>query len=410
MNSTMSPQSGYKPTDRSAFFTSTVILLIVLSICIYFSFFRSQAAGVQRRRPPAVGRSPLTLNNKHPEPSKRDQTNMPGTLHTLAASYFSFKDTFTATLMLSNQEPHPMQVSPTLFSMSGEALAVPPIMLEGNTAREFSLKEWVASAGPNFSEGSLQVLYFGGPLQVGGLVKLKDNSRRLAFDEELSELPKDFRSSQLEGVWWLPSQQSEINLAVSNTTAAALTAVIRLDGAEDRLPVKLALSPHESHLLNIQKLICDEEGEVRRIGGISIKHNGPRGALLARGMVQDSATSYSSVVEFSDPQKAKMSRLDGAGLSIGNVFGENLDQIAVVRNVGSDSTTVTGRIPYTLSNGRVGVIDIPELHLLPGKVKEVNLTRLIGPPKLRSKIRTAGLEFNYTCAARQCCCVRSKPE
>lgn len=40
--------------------------------------------------------------------------------HLLAASYYSVKDNLTATLMLNNKGPEPVEVKPTLFSLTGQ--------------------------------------------------------------------------------------------------------------------------------------------------------------------------------------------------------------------------------------------------------------------------------------------------
>lgn len=94
--------------------------------------------------------------------------------HVLAASYYSLKGGLNATLMLSNQGPHNLNIAVTLFNLSGARLAAPTITLEGNTVRGFDLNQW-AAGGPDFREGSLEIMYTGGDMELGGVVKLVDN-------------------------------------------------------------------------------------------------------------------------------------------------------------------------------------------------------------------------------------------
>jgi hypothetical protein len=147
--------------------------------------------------------------------------------------------------------------------------------------------------------------------------------------------------------------------------------------------------------MDVQDLTGKRGGRLADVGGISVNHAGAPGALLARALIQEPAVGYSSVVEFSDPQTAKSSRLDGAGLRIGKIAGEQLTQVAVARNVGDSPAVVTGRIPYTTSAGNAGELSLPQVRLASGEVKEVKLSEAIEEGGLK-KIAAAGLQFEYS--------------
>lgn len=281
--------------------------------------------------------------------------------------------------MLSNQGPHNMDIDITLFNLDGARLIVPTITLQGNTARGFELGDWVADAGPEFREGSLQVRYDGKEMELGGVVKLVDTDRSLIFDEELSEPTMEFASSRLEGVWWLPSRESEMRLVVSNTTDATVSTTVSVDGIapSQKEADTLALNPHETRVMSVRDFPAWRHGSLLEVGGISISHSGPKGAVLARALIQERSTGYSNVVEFSDPLKAKTSKLDGAGLRVGTIGGEELRQVAVARNVGDGPADLTGQIAYTTSEGSSGSIPLPVTHLFPRETKAVNLTGAI---------------------------------
>jgi len=315
--------------------------------------------------------------------------------HVLAASYYSLNNDLSATLVLSNQGPHSMNIAVTLFNLIGDRLVVPPITLEGNTVRGFDLSEWTGSSS-TFREGSLQVSYNGHDMELGGLVKLVDANRSLIFDEELNE-PMMFASSRLEGIWWLPSHKTQMLLAVSNTTDAPLSVNINVDGVSPKQKESkvLTLGSHETRVMRVQDFAENGRGTLSKIGGISINHSGSPGALLARALIAEPETGYSSVVEFSDPQTAKSSRLDGAGLRIGKIAGEQLTQAAVARNVGDSSSVITGRIAYAMSDGSTNEVSLPQVHLAAGEVREVNLAEAIKASGLRS-VAAAGLQFEYS--------------
>src|SRR5882762_1987069 len=185
--------------------------------------------------------------------------------HVLAAAYYNFDEKLTATLMLSNQGPHPMEARASLFNLAGERLDAPPVTLLGATVYAFDLREWAEAGGVSFHEGSLQVYYIGMPMELGGVVKLVDAEHSLIFDEELTEPARGSGSSRLEGVWWLRSRKSELHIAMSNTTERVLTATITAIGgrlaAEEKgderggqdgeqiQPETMVLAPHETRVL-----------------------------------------------------------------------------------------------------------------------------------------------------------------
>lgn len=315
--------------------------------------------------------------------------------------------------MLLNQGPQPTEVQPTLFSMTGERFDAPPVTIESHLFRSIDLRELVASANPNFQHGSVQVAYQGKDLEIGGMVQMVDAERSLIFDEELVEPAKMFKSSRLEGVWWLPSRRHEVRLAVSNTTDSPLSVTASVSKAapkqtsmpaeadgitlEQQGVVTLNLMPHETRVLDVwQDLGGDKVRALPNAGGVSLQHSGPKGALVARAFIEEPTTGYSTVVEFYDPHRAKTSQLHGAGIRLGSIASEQLTSVVVARNVGSADTVVTGRMPYTTSDGSMAAASLPEIRLAPGEARAVNLMKDIRRSGIEKNVASAGLEFEYT--------------
>ena len=311
----------------------------------------------------------------------------------LAASYYSLKDGLSATLMLSNQGPHPMDIRVLLFGIDGERLDLPAITLEANTVRSTDLGQFANVGGQAFQEGSVQILYNGMSMELGGAVKMINARKSLILDEELSEPEMDFASSKLEGVWWLPSRKSELRMALTNVTNSPITT---METVEKNSPKAVTLGPHETRALNLSKGEGDFGGtKLEHVGGISISHNGHKGALLARGFVTDANMGYSQVVQFKDPAVAKSSSLNGAGLRLGKINGKDLHPTAIVRNTGDVSTTVTGRIRYITAEGNTGSLDLPVTSLPPGITKLIDLESTANSIGALEGV-TAGVEFEYT--------------
>ncbi len=312
--------------------------------------------------------------------------------HTLVAPYYSIREGLKATLMLSNQGPNEMPLRVQVYNMNGVPLDIADTKLGGHEVRALDLGSYV-SEGSGFEEGSVQVEFQGRTLELGGLVILADPARSLIFEQELAEPAKEFASARLEGVWWRPAGSSEVKLALTNTSNSQLSVTVatRGRGRRNSDSQTITLNSRETRVLSVENHKNPDELDIRgKIGGISISHTGAPGALLSCGFVQDPSKGFSNMIVFSDPQKAKTTRLDGAGLRYGMVSGQRLSQIAVVRNVGSLPSVVSGHIPYTLADGAQGSISLPDIHLAPGEVEKIHL------PDIPGEVKVAGLEFNYS--------------
>jgi hypothetical protein len=318
------------------------------------------------------------------------------TARTLAAAYYSLKSGLDATLMLSNQGPHPMPVEIRLFSLSGEPFDLGPVTLAAKEARAFDLSA-VVPKGSVFEEGSLAVTFHGKNLELGGVLNLTDIARSLIFDEELSEPATMFASSRLEGVWWLPERGAKVRVVVSNTTEHPLVARVGVDGVtpKSRKPAEIALAPHATRVLRLDDLADGPVRSLARVGGVSISHTGPKGGLLARVLIQKPSVGYSDAIELWDPAKVESTKLDGAGLRIGLANGSALTQVLVARNVGSRALRLDGRVPYLTASGREGIAHLSTVRLAPGEIREINLAAALARSGVASAA-SAGLELEHT--------------
>lgn len=317
--------------------------------------------------------------------------------HTLAASYYSVKNGLNATLMLNNKGPKPLEVKPTLYSLDGQVLDLLPVVVEGNSSREIDIREFgIANTG--FEEGSLQLFHHGKDLVLGAQVKLINLQQSLIFEEKLLEIATEIGARRLEGLWYLPTPKTRVHLILSNTSAETIPATIRIEGIAPKQidPLAITLNPHETRVLDAAHDITENlGGTLKNIGGITVEHSNSAGSLLARILIEDADTGYSSSLRFYDSQKAKSTKLQGAGLRIGEIEGERLTPLIVARNVGDSPTTITGRIPYTKTNGEMGAVALPALRLTPGEIKMIQ-TVALKRSGIESSVVTAGLEFEYT--------------
>lgn len=373
-----------KSTNAKLITAFALIFLLTASLL-------SSISSAQRSKPEAgatIAAVPAQTEIGHsakPEPLLR---------HVLAAAYYSLKDKLRATVMFNNKSPWPMDARLTLFSLGGERLEVPAVTVDGVSHRTVDLRDY-AAAGSAFEEGSLQVVYYGKPLQMGAQVRVVDTEHSLISDEQLT-YPVQSSSARRVGVWRLPSRTCDVRLIVSNVSNEQITVNMNADGQPPLAEVQLTLMSHQTRVVNLRERTSVKGRSLPEVGGISLEHSGPKGALMARVLIQEAATGYSAVAELVDPEKAKSSRLQGAGLRLGNVAGEELIPAVVARNIGHSPTTVTGRIPYTRRDGGAGVVVLPKVHLAPGQTKAVNVAMALHGTPFEALGTSVGLEFEYT--------------
>lgn len=315
--------------------------------------------------------------------------------HTMAASIYRIAQNLKTTLMLNNKGPRPLEVRPTLYNLSGERLETPPVTLEANSYSVINMSDLAAPGGEAFREGSLQVFYRGNDLLLGAQVKMMDEARSLVFDEQLVEHAMMFKSSRLEGVWWLPFEECQVEIGLSNTTDLPLTLTVLAQGAEaeQKSSTFITLQPHETRVINLKDLLTDK-AVLPGMGSVSISHQGQPGALLARGFVQESAKGFSSSIQFVDPANLKSAMLRGTGLHLGQIAGDELRPVVAAHNIGEATAVISGKLCFTSKDGLAAGVSIAKMRLRAGELRLVSLKSALRHMKL-DEIATAGLEFQY---------------
>ena len=380
--------------SHQKFFVSiSVLLILLLTSILYADFSRSANAGAKTSKN-TVAAARLSKNAKGGCCGEDEGNTKP---HLLAGSYYTINN-FSAKVLLNNKGPLPIEVRPTLFSLSGERFEAAPVTVDANSHRFEDFADWVAIAGEQFREGSIQLFHHGKDLVLGSQIYLTDESHSLSFDEKLTELGKP-GSARLAGVWWLPSPKGGVKLVLSNTTNTKLSvsATIRGKAPKREGGTTVEVRPHETKVLSIERdLLGREQSAMSSFGAISIEHNGEPGAVLARAMAHDASRGYSLPIQFSDPATAKSNNLQGAGLRLGSAGRESLSPTLVIHNAGGTETTLNGRVPYTTADGTPGEIILPPLQLSSGETEVIDIATYVKAHGVNGEVAAAGLEFQYT--------------
>src|SRR5262249_6037135 len=162
--------------------------------------------------------------------------------------------------------------------------------------------------------------------------------------------------------------------------------------------VDVTLAPHETRVIPVDRQKEGAEKFRDDVGSASIHHTEANGALIARALVEEQNSGYSFSAQFSYPQGGKSSAYQGAGCRLSTSTGVELTPVVVARNVGEEPTELTGRLPYTMTDGTVGVVQLPKARLNPGEAASIDVERAIRKEIRSKKITAASIEFDYTTA------------
>ncbi len=361
--------------------------------------FASQPFYRHSSSPFALG-SKLKTTGESPKKSCCGDSESLSPVQSLVGSYYNLSNGFETTLMLNNKGPEPLPITLSFFSRSGQRFDAEPMAVQGASFLEIDLRTLLALQQPGFEEGSLHITHLGTRQQLGA--QFKTLKQGILFEEQFVNPASRYPSAKLEGVWWKPSLQTATSLIISNTTNSIVTTTIVVDGTfpQQQQPASILLDPYETKVLDlIQDVVgWQSAGYVLRDGGITVEHNGTAGAVMAKLLVSDQQSGYSSVVQFSDPTRAASSKMHAGGLRVGSVDGDPLEPVVVARNLGSSVTTVSGRLLYTDANGDVRTINIPNRAILPGKVRSIQLRPILLLAGLPASVEFVGVELEYTTA------------
>jgi hypothetical protein len=337
-------------------------------------------------------------SENEPRPSKTssakirldDETQTP---HILVGGFYTTRDGFESKLLMNNKGPQPIEVSPTLYGDGGAIMQMPVITVERNSFITVNLRDWANFAGEAFRQGNIRLFHRGKDLVLGCNVLVIDESKSLTFENKLNELGK-FDSRRLEGVWWIPSNNTDSTIVLTNTSDELITvaATLTRNPHNSGSAQMFTLLPHQTKVLDVREDFPQGEVFARaKVLGLSLTQDGAEGSLLAWTMIKDESKGYSNIATFTNPAKAKSNQYHGAGLQIGSVGNDELEPVIVLRNTTNAKVDVNIRIPYTNQDGERETVSINTVKLNAREVHQVNMQRAAN---LRD-IKTAGIEIEY---------------
>ena len=200
-----------------------------------------------------------------------------------------------------------------------------------------------------------------------------------------------------EGLWFRRTATSGGFLALANTSESVLGAEVAVSGLKTPVGRSISLPKHGTALIDLKDFFAGDDSHV---GGITISHSGPPGALQLAGGLQDLTSGYSTNLPISIGKRAHGEtgprQLASAGLMANQQdpllsFPDGLVfyPYAFFRNISSSDRTL--RIAaYYMDNGHAKMLSLPDLVLRAGQVAELPVHDI-----LASQLNVEGLNLTF---------------
>src|SRR5215471_12033598 len=330
--------------------------------------------------------------HSNPKPAQ-----MMGELHIVHIPYFVKSENMTSILTLNNNMAVEATATVTLFNTKGQPLVLSAVSLAPQLPARFDLSQLANK--PDFGSGNVQVAFNGMSMGITSQVSVISTGRRLAF-ESVEDEAMDFSSSRLDGILWLPDSEAQARIALTNTTAAPVTATVSAVGRDEQR--RVTLGQHETELVEANGFIESAHGSSAPAVLVSIQHDASPGAVMVTGFAVNEETGFSTNFPFVDRTTVVSTRLAGAhvraGLpNAGEGFptGRRFSAPLILANAGAQPTQATVSLDYTMDS-IPHRIQVGMASLVPGQTRQFELSQALASRGIQGPLDDAGIDVTYT--------------
>lgn len=382
------------PSSRSIILA--VLSLVVVCVATVSSFSAATAVSSEKRLAAEKRQAAKARGWTGPAGHSHEETKE---WHVLSAAYYDTRGQWSSKIILNNKGRDPEQPKVTLFNANGRPYAVPNVVVPGAGFLELDLERVVRTAGGSYSVGSARVEYYGNKLQMGAQVLVQELDRGLQLDEQFSYAGSS-AINRLEGLWWRPNERAQISIVMVNRSDEPIEVRGRVKGPDsggrpDGRLARFRLDPREQRIVDFHG---EGGGGLRgadTAGGLSLEFDGPKGALLARVLVEDRRSGYSANIPMSAVTSAKTASYHGGGLRRSS-GGVGLLPVLLGRNISDAAYFVSGRLIFNRADGTVGRVELPQTRLEPGETELIDATHAWSVVVAQANDEGVGVEFEHT--------------
>lgn len=281
-------------------------------------------------------------------------------------------------IVLNSRSPHPIDVTPTLYTMDGEQVIGEPVTLHPAEIRFVPIESLIPDRQKGRHHwGGIALSYTGGLLEVWAQIAFRGVGGKGSIDETFN-LFEDQGSDTREAVWSMPKGSSAVIALGNSSDTPILTTAEFSDGAAEAVNI----APFATEF--IRRRAREHEGSEANNDSVRLTTVGPAGSLRVAGFVIGGKEDSS--IRFADTKKAVQPNLYATNLRL-----ENTDPLLLIENT-SDSG-ISARPQFFPATGDQGsAIELPEIILAPRQIVDVDLRPLTEAATTRTDLSSVSVQ------------------
>jgi hypothetical protein len=278
-------------------------------------------------------------------------------------------------IVLNSRSPHPIDVTPLLYTVDGEEVTGEAVTLQPAEIRFIPVKSLIPDRYEGKRRwGGIALSYTGGILEVWAQITFRGGGSKGSIDETFT-LFEDQGSDTREAVWLMPKGGRAV-LVLSNSSDTPIQTTAQFsDGASEVVNV----SPFGTAFIRRQPI--ERQGNNGSSDSVKLTTVGPAGSLRVAGFVLGTEQHSNSSIRFADPKKAAQPNLYATNLRL-----ENSDPRMLIENTSDYGISASPKFfPSTGDQG--SPVELPAVVVAPHQIIDVDLRPLIEAASTRSDLK-----------------------
>ena len=274
-----------------------------------------------------------------------------------------------------------MVLTPTFYTLEGEAIVGPDITLKPTEIRFVDTKSLIPEKERDAHKwGGIALSYFGGFLEEWAQLTLHGIRGGGSLNVLFTTLTQK-RSNTAEAVWWTPAGGSAV-IALGNSSDQPVQAKLAFANGQSQ---SVEVRPFATELVRLDS----DVDNLDRAGAVSLSYTGPEGGLIPTGYTSSADGRFTSMIRFYDTQQIVQPNLYATDLRI-----RGAKPRMVLRNISNNSIEATP-VFLPLDEGTDQSIKLPVISLAPSQTVNVDLDRLL-KVALRANLDSASVRVMNT--------------
>lgn len=301
------------------------------------------------------------------------------------APLFDLPESSGSEIALNCRSAHDMVLTPTFYTLEGEAYTGNDITLKPNEIRFVNTKSLIPKNERNRHKwGGMAFSYVGGFMEAWAQLTLHGIRGGGSVNVHFTVLSQK-RSNTAEAVWWTPRDGSAV-IALGNSSDQPVRANLTFASGESQF---VDIGPFTTEIVRLNSINRGSAAS-GRADAVSISYIGPEGSLIPTGYTSSASGRFASMIRFYDAQQIVQQHLYANNLRI-----KHTKPHMVLRNVSTDFVIAT---PAFLppSGDADQSVKLPPIQLAPSEVVEVNLDPLLKAASNRSDLDSVTVQVSNT--------------